>query len=119
MSKEFEQGFESVLKTIFNIAKEMSKDDSYQKFMYDEFKDGEHVVHKKEEYKDGKCVCNEGFDKTKTIENETCSCCKDKDNKELDELRTRIKVLESENHDLKEIIKKHENKMKAIQSIMG
>lgn len=119
MSKEFEQGFESVLKTIFDVAKEITKNDSYQRYSYDEFENGEHIVHKKEEYKDGKCVCNEGFDKTKSVENETCTCCKNKENKELEELKAKVKALQSENHELREAIRKHEDKMKAIQSIMG
>lgn len=36
---------------------------SYIKERYDEYHDGEHVAHEEKEYKDGKLVKDEGFDK--------------------------------------------------------
>lgn len=117
MSKEFEQGFENLMKAVFNVVRDVANSDEYQKYTYDEFENGEHVVHKKEEYKDGKCVCKEGFDKKE--EQKACPCKEKENDKELQDLKIRIKALEDENASLKETIHKHENKMKAIQSIMG
>lgn len=62
-----------------NEDKSKQGDDTYH-VKYDKYVDGEHVAHIEKEYKDGKCIKNDGFDKSledkkkETEAKDTCSC---------------------------------------------
>ena len=89
-----------------NEDKSKQEEDTYH-VKYDKYVDGEHVAHVEKEYKDGKCIKNEGFNKClddkKTEEevkdNNSCQCeCKntntnDKLSKENSELLKENKLL--------------------------
>lgn len=97
------------------------------KTVHDLFENGEHIVHSEKEYKDGKCVKDEGFDERKQVEDNNDSCKKvkicDIDKTLLEntnkELLLKVERLSKENAELKTKNEYLEKKLHKINTILG
>lgn len=129
--------FEELLNVLMDVVSEASgnrksstnedkkENETYFRSVYDEYENGRHVTHSDREYKNGKCVKNEGFDERKEISdksNDTCKCGCDKKEtdyaKRIEELEASVKKLTETNKQLQDTVMHYKNKLEAIQSIM-
>ena len=111
--------FEELLNVLMDVVSEASgnrksstnedkkENETYFRSVYDEYENGRHVTHSDREYKNGKCVKNEGFDERKEISdksNDTCKCGCDKKEtdyaKRIEELEASVKKLTETNKQL-------------------
>lgn len=101
------------------------ENETYFRSVYDEYENGKHVTHSDKEYKNGKCVKNEGFDERREISdksNNTCKCGCDKKEtdyaKRIEELEASLKKLTETNKQLQDTVMQYKNKLEAITSIV-
>lgn len=106
-------------------ADEKKENETYFRSVYDEYENGKHITHSDKEYKNGKCVKNEGFDERREISdksNDTCKCECDKEEtdfkKRIEELEANVKKLTETNKQLQDTVMQYKNKLKAITSIV-
>lgn len=129
--------FEELLNVLMDVVSEASgnrksstnedkkENETYFRSVYDEYENGRHVTHSDREYKNGKCVKNEGFDERKEISdksNDTCKCGCDKKEtdyaKRIEELEASVKKLTETNKQLQNTVMQYKNKLEAITSIV-
>ena len=129
--------FEELLNVLMDVVSEASEsrksadtdekreNETYFRSVYDEYENGKHVTHSDKEYKNGKCVKNEGFDERKELSdksNDTCKCGSDKKKtdyeKRIEELEEQVEKLASENKNLQNTVMQYKNKLEAITSIV-
>lgn len=104
---------------------EKRENETYFRSVYDEYENGKHITHSDKEYKNGKCVKNEGFDERKELSdksNDTCKCGCDKKEtdykKRIEELEASVKKLIEINKQLQDTVMQYKNKLEAITSIV-
>lgn len=104
---------------------EKRENETYFRSVYDEYENGKHITHSDKEYKNGKCVKNECFDKRREISgksNDTCKCeCDKKETdykKRIEELEASVKQLTETNKQLQDTVMQYKNKLEAITSIV-
>lgn len=104
---------------------EKRENETYFRSVYDEYENGKHITHSDKEYRNGKCVKNEGFDERKEISdksNGTCKCGCDKKEtdykKRIEELEASVKKLTETNKQLQDTVMQYKNKLEAITSIV-
>ncbi len=104
---------------------EKKDNETYFRSVYDEYENGKHIAHSDKEYKNGKCVKNEGFDEKKEFSdksNDTCKCGCDKKEtdykKRIEELEASVKKLTETNKQLQDTVMQYKNKLEAITSIV-
>lgn len=104
---------------------EKRENETYFRSVYDEYENGKHITHSDKEYKNGKCVKNEGFDERKEFSdkpNDTCKCGYDKKEtdykKRIEELEASVKELTETNKQLQDTVMQYKNKLEAITSIV-
>lgn len=129
--------FEELFNVLMDVVSEASENrksstnedkkenETYFRSVYDEYENGKHVTHSDKEYKNGKCVKNEGFDERKEISdksNDTCKCGCDKKEtdyaKRIEELEASVKKLTETNKQLQDTVMQYKNKLEAITSIV-
>lgn len=129
--------FEELLNVLMDAVSEVSENrksadtdekrenETYFRSVYDEYENGKHVTHSDKEYKNGKCVKNEGFDERKELSdksNDTCKCGSDKKKtdyeKRIEELEASVKKLTETNKQLQDAVMQYKNKFEAITSIV-
>lgn len=129
--------FEELLNVLMDAVSEVSENrksadtdekrenETYFRSVYDEYENGKHVTHSDKEYKNGKCVKNEGFDERKEFSdksNDTCKCGCDKKEtdykKRIEELEASVKKLTETNKQLQDTVMQYKNKLEAITSIV-
>lgn len=129
--------FEELLNVFMDVVSEASENrksstnedkkenETYFRSVYDEYENGKHVTHSDKEYKNGKCVKNEGFDERKEFSdksNDTCKCGCDKKEtdykKRIEELEASVKKLTETNKQLQDTVMQYKNKLEAITSIV-
>ena len=129
--------FEELLNVFMDVVSEASEsrksstnedkkeNETYFRSVYDKYENGKHVTHSDKEYKNGKCVKNEGFDERKEFSdksNDTCKCGCDKKEtdykKRIEELEASVKKLTETNKQLQDTVLQYKNKLEAITSIV-
>lgn len=111
--KDFDE-FMNVFAKAFNEMK--NEKESYVKTTYDKYQDGEHVSHSEKEYKDGKCVKDEGFDKQKELPKKECDCQKCVQ-KRIDELIAEVKSLKDDNYKCKKELTEYKAKFETLKEL--
>ena len=124
--KDFDE-FMNVFAKAFNEMK--NEKESYVKTTYDKYQDGEHVSHSEKEYKDGKCVKDEGFDKQKELpkkecDRQKCVCDERKSTqkevelqKRIDELIAEVKSLKDDNYKCKKELSEYKAKFETLKEL--
>ena len=129
--------FEELLNVLMDVVSEASEsrksstnedkkeNETYFRSVYDEYENGKHITHSDREYKNGKCVKNEGFDERKEFSdksNDTCKCGCDKKEtgykKRIEGLEASVKKLTETNKQLQDTVMQYKNKLEAITSII-
>ena len=130
--------FEELLNVLMDAVSEVSENrksadtdekrenETYFRSVYDEYENGKHITHSDKEYKNGKCVKNEGFDERKEISDKsTCKCNCDKECTNSNSIEDRVAKLEAELKRLAEEnakkddeLVRYKNKFKAITNIL-